>query len=209
MKKFRYDYNYKLFIITNLLSCLFLFGTIISYNKYFLDNKYFLSFWLFIIMFMINFINSFVFINNQGIRVKNDTIKIVDYFWFTKINLVDLKRVELKEIKKSKKSNLYGLLNEFYHPSTYMYKSDYVYNNGRVFKIIFYLGDNSTRESYFGWMYKERSITKVNKVVNKLENFISEINLLIKKKQKDKLLIRKNIINFTQILIDNDTIIEK
>ena len=67
-----------------------------------------------------------------------------------------------------------------------MYNSDYVYNNGRVFKIIFYLGDNSTRESYFGWMYKEKSITRVNKVVNKLENFISEINLLIPKKQKNK-----------------------
>ena len=63
-----------------------------------------------------------------------------------------------------------------------MYDSNYVYNNGRVFKIIFYLEDNSTRESYFGWMYKERSITKVNKVVSKLESFIREINLLIQKK---------------------------
>ena len=43
-----------------------------------------------------------------------------------------------------------------------------------------FLGDNSTRKSYFGWMYKEK-ITRVNKVVNKLENFISEINLLIQK----------------------------
>lgn len=178
MKKFRYDYNFKLFIITNLLSCLFLFGTIISYNKYFI------AFCLFIIMFTINFINSFVFINNQGLRVENDTIKIVDYFWFTKINLADLKRVELKEIKKSKKSNLYGLLNEFYHPSTYMYNSDYVYNNGRVFKIIFYLKNNTTKESYFGWMYKEKNIMKVEKIVNKLENFVHDINVTVQSKRK-------------------------
>jgi hypothetical protein len=65
-----------------------------------------------------------------------------------------------------------------------MYNSDYVYNNGRVFKIIFYLEDNSTRESYFGWMYKERSITKVNKVVNKLESFIRKINLSIQENKK-------------------------
>ncbi len=62
-----------------------------------------------------------------------------------------------------------------------MYNSDYVYNNGRVFKIIFYLKDNSVRESYFGWMYKEKSIEKVNKVLNKLETFINKINSLIQK----------------------------
>ena len=66
----------------------------------------------------------------------------------------------------------------------------YVYNNGRTFNIIFKIKDKSgyiIHKSYFGWMYKEKSIVRVNKVVNKLENFISEINLLIQKEQKDKL----------------------
>lgn len=175
MKKFRYDYNFKLFTITNLLSFIFLLATIISYSK----NV--IAFWSFIIMFMINFINSFVFINNQGIRIERGTIKIVDYFWFTKIKLNDLKFVEIRELKKEKKSNKYGLLHEFYHPSTYMYKCDYVYNDGKVFKIIFHLKDGTTKESYFGWMYKERSLKKVNKVEKKLENFIEEINGIIKK----------------------------
>jgi hypothetical protein len=178
--KFRYDYNCKMLIINILVSLLFLLITVASYGKGLI------VFCIFGLVFIICLLNTIVLILNQGITVGKKSVLIIDYFWFTRIDLVDLKRVELKEIKKDKKSNWYGLLNEFYHPSTYMYNSDYVYNNGRVFKIIFYLGDNSTRESYFGWMYKEKSITRVNKVVNKLENFISEINLLIQKKQKHK-----------------------
>ena len=179
-KRFKYDYNNKMFIVCFLCSLLFLSIFIWSFNKN-IVGCILTGFCTIALLF-----NTFVMIFNQGITVGKKNILIIDYFWFTKINLADLKRVELKEIKKGKKSNWYGLFNEFYHPSTYMYNSDYVYNNGRVFKIIFYLGDNSTRESYFGWMYKEKSITRVNKVVNKLENFISEINLLISKKQKNK-----------------------
>ena len=178
--KFRYDYNCKMLIFNILVTLLFFVLFVASYYKNLI------VFFICGLVFLICLLNTIVLIYNQGITVLKKSILIIDYFWFTKINLADLKRVELKEIKKGKKSNWYGLFNEFYHPSTYMYNSDYVYNNGRVFKIIFYLGDNSTRESYFGWMYKEKSITRVNKVVNKLENFISEINLLISKKQKNK-----------------------
>lgn len=174
--KFRYDYNCKMLIFNILVSLLFFVLFVASYYKNLI------AFFIFGLIFLICLLNTIVLIYNQGITVLKKSILIIDYFWFTKINLADLKRVEFIEIKKEKKSNWYGLFNEFYHPSTYMYNSDYVYNNGRVFKIIFYLEDNSTRESYFGWMYKEKSITRVNKVVNKLENFISEINLLIQKK---------------------------
>jgi hypothetical protein len=175
-KKFRYDYNYKVLFFSLLASTLFLILFAASYKKGII------AFCFCGIGFLICLLNTFILIYNQGITVGKKKILIVDYFWFTKINLSNLKRVELKEIKKDKKSNWYGFWNEFYHPYTYMCKSDYVYNNGRVFKIIFYLKDNSTRESYFGWMYKERSIAKVNKVVKKLEDFIREINLLIQKK---------------------------
>ncbi len=179
-KKFKYDYNNKMFIVCFLYSLLFLSIFIWSFNKNIVGCIVAGGCTIALLF------TTFVLIFNQGITVGKKNILIIDYFWFTKINLADLKRVELKEIKKDKKSNWYGFFNEFYHPSTYMYKSDYVYNNGRVFKIIFYLGHNNTKESYFGWMYKEKSIARVNKTVNKLENFISEINLLIQKKQKDK-----------------------
>ena len=175
--KFRYDYNYKLLIINFLALLLFLIIFVASYEKSLI------AFCIFGIVFLICLLNTIVLINNQGIIVREKNIFIIDYFWFTKINLADLNRVELKEIKKDKNNNLYGLLNEFYHPSTYMYNSDYVYNNGRVFKIIFHLRNNTTKESYFGWMYKEKSIMKVNKIVNKLENFVYNINLIVQANQ--------------------------
>jgi len=177
MKKiFRYDYNFKLFIITNIISFIFLLIAVVSYNKYII------AFWLLGIMFFISIINTFVFIYNQGIRVKNEKVIIVDFLWVTRFKLNELKYAEIKEIKKDKKDNLYGFMHEFYDPDTYMWKCDYVYNNGRVFNIIFYLKDGSTRKTYFGWMYKEKSSAKVNKIVIKLKNFIEEINQNCKKK---------------------------
>lgn len=176
--KFRYDYNYKMLIFNILVSLLFFVLFVTSYYKNLI------VFFIFGLVFLICLLNTIMLIYNQGITVRKKNILIIDYFWFTKIDLVDLKRVELKEIKKSKKNNWYGLLNEFYHPSTYMYNSDYVYNNGRVFKIIFYLKNNITYESYFGWMYKEKNILRVNKIVNKLEKFVCDINLIVQENRK-------------------------
>ena len=179
-KRFKYDYNNKMFIVCFLCSLLFLSIFIWSFNKN-IVGCILTGFCTIALLF-----NTFVMIFNQGITVGKKNILIIDYFWFTKINIKNLKWAEIKEIKKEKKGNLYGFIHEFYHPTTYMLKCYYVYNNGRVFKIIFHLKDGSIRETYFGWMYKEKSITRVNKVVNKLENFIEEINLSIQKKQKDK-----------------------
>ena len=173
MKKFRYDYNCKILFFNAIASLLFLVMFVASYAKSLL------LFCIFGLVFLICLLNTTVLIYNQGIRVGKKNILIIDYFWFTKIKLADLKRVELKEIKKDKKSNLYGFLNEFYHPSTYMYNSDYIYNNGRVFRIIFHLENGTTKETYFGWMYKEKRIKRVNKVTSKLENFVYDINLLL------------------------------
>ena len=108
-------------IINIFISLLFLVVAVISYCKSLI------AFCFFGILFLICLLNTFVLIYNQGIIVDKKKILIVDYFYFTKLNLSDLKRVELKEIKK------------------------------------------------------EKSIEKVNKVLNKLENFINKINFLIQK----------------------------
>lgn len=179
-KKFKYDYNWKMFIVCFFYSLLFLSIFIWSINKN-LVGCIVAGFCTIALLF-----TTFVLIFNQGITVGKKNILIIDYFWFTKIDLAEINRVEIKEIKKDKKSNLYGLFNEFYHPSTYMYNSDYVYNNGRVFKIIFYLKNNTIKESYFGWMYKEKNISRVNKIVKKLEKFICDINLLVQANRENK-----------------------
>ena len=132
-KQFKYDYNHKISIIFGLLSIIFLTIALVSYNK----NT--VAVCVFGIMFLITLISYFVFIKNQGIRVNDNIIRVVDYFWFTKIRVKDLKFAELRELTKEKKSNTYGFFHEFYHPTTYLYDCKYVYNNGKVFQIIFIL----------------------------------------------------------------------
>lgn len=175
MKRFRYDYKYKMLTVNILTSLLFLIVFIASFSKGII------IFCFFGLVFLICLLNTIVFIYNQGITITKKNIIIVDYFWFTKIYVSDLKWVEMKEIKKEKKGNLYGFFHEFYHPTTYMLKSDYIYNNGRVFKVIFHLKDGTIRETYFGWMYKEKNILKVKKTIKELEDFINYLNLILKK----------------------------
>lgn len=174
-KLFRYDYNYKLLIVCNFVSIIFLILFIASYNK----GPIIFCFFGFALL--ISLFNSFVFINNQGIKIKNDNIKVVDYLWFTKIKLNDLKYAEIQELKKEKRSNLYGFFHEFYHPTTYMYKCDYIYNNGKVFNIIFHLKDGTNRKTYFGWMYKEKNELKTIRITDELYTFVNTLNAMCKK----------------------------
>ena len=98
-----------------------------------------------------------------------------------KVNAIDL----LKQIPKKTKSKIYGFINEFFYPYTYMSHCDYVYNQGKVYNICFHLSDGTTVESYFGWLYREKEKT-VNKVEKKLLKFIEKINMLCKENRKNK-----------------------
>ena len=53
-----------------------------------------------------------------------------------------------------------------------MWKSDYFYNNGRVFNNIFYLDDDSTIKTYFVWLLKKYSWFK-------LEMFRTSVTYLV------------------------------
>lgn len=180
MKKFfRYDYNYKLFVIENIVSLLLLAIFIATFH-YNWDDR---GAWIIGVGCLINIIVTFALIKNQGIQIKNNNVIIVDYFsslFGRRFKLTQVKYVELKELKKEKRSNLYGFFHEFYHPNTYMLYCDYVYNHGRVFEIVFYLKDGSRRETYFGWMYREKNENTVARVYKSLESFVGEINDYVK-----------------------------
>ena len=179
MKKyFRYDYNYKLLILSNLPTAAFLAIAIASFEKN--DIGFFIS----ILASFFCFLNTYVFINNQGIRVTKGKVIIVDSLYLTSINLFDLKYVEVKELEKEQKFNIYGFLHEFFHRSTYMQYCDYTYNNGKVFKIVFYLKNGVSRESYFGWMYREKSKDKVSKIQSELTVFVKHINKVCQEYQQ-------------------------
>lgn len=72
---------------------------------------------------------------------------------------------------------------EYYTPSTYMVSCDYVYNNGKVYKIEIVMKNGFIYERYFGWMYKEKSLKRRQRVENKLKYTIESINRFIKEEK--------------------------
>ena len=67
---------------------------------------------------------------------------------------------------------------------------DYIYNNGKVFNVIINIrsknGGYSVYKSYFGWLYREKNIKKVEKVENQLIEFVKQLNDLCKDNRKNK-----------------------
>ena len=94
-----------------------------------------------------------------------------------KLAIKDIKYVALKQVQKKTKNNIYGFLNEFFYPHTYMTHCDYVYNQGKVYNICFYMKDGTIVKSYFGWLYRAKDET-VKKIEAKLLHFIKNINIL-------------------------------
>ena len=181
-KIFKYDYNYKMFILIHLVTVVFLILFILTLGSNIIGSL------VFALSLLINEINYFVNLKNQGVRLDKDIIKIHDNFGIAIINISDLNYAEVNELKKEKASNLHGLLCEFYHPATYMYQCDYVYNNGRVFNIVFRLKNGNIRKTYFGWMYKEKNKKRVEAKVKELYSFVDLINSDIKKFKQQQIL---------------------
>ena len=181
MKKFfKYDYNNRMLIITNLVSAIFLFFSCVAYSR-----NFFVVCWLLGAAFFLSLLNSWIIIKNQGIHIKEDMIVIVEDFHFTKLRFDEIKHIKIIKLKKQKRSNLYGFFHEFYHHNTYMWHCDYTYNHGEVFKIVFYLKNGYIqKETYFGWMYKEKRQSKVQEVQMKLEKFVQQINDICSQTQR-------------------------
>ena len=171
---FRYDYRYSLLAASIAVSLIF--GALSLLAIYF--EK--IAWWIVAIAFLFCIGNTFLYINNQGIRIKNNHVIIVDNLYFRKFALSEVKNVELQEIKKEKNTNLFGFFHEFYHSSTYMTHTDYVYNHGRVFRIVFHLKNGETQESYFGWLYREKNLKTVERVCGSLQKFINDLNAYVK-----------------------------
>lgn len=184
MKRFfRYDYNRRMFVVMNLISIGFLALSFLALRH---ESS---VWWLTGVAALLGFGAADIYVYHQGIRIKNNKVIIMDYLpgWFgRKFELSMVKYVELEELKKEKRSNLYGFFHEFYHANTYMFRCDYVYNHGRVFNIVFHLKDGSRMETYFGWLYREKNEKTVARVCKSLETFINEINEYVKEERKSK-----------------------
>lgn len=176
--KFKYDYNNKLFLINFILSIICLIFSLLVFEEI-------IGFIIFLMMAILLMFNSIFIVGQQGIKIKKNHIIIFDQLLIRKLRIENISYVSLKQIPKSTKSRLYGLFNEFFHPNTYMSHCNYTYNQGKVYYIYFHMCDGTIIESYFGWLYREKK-QKVDKIENKLLNFIKKINDLCKENRSKK-----------------------
>lgn len=129
--------------------------------------------------FMITVIGG-VFTLNEGIHFnyKKEKIIIVKGMTIQTIHMKDVKYISIEEISKNKKGNI---IQKFVDPINQIHlPSKYVYNNGKVFDIVFYMKKIGNIKIYYGWLYRTTSIKRINR---QLENF---------KKIKDNFLKYKN-----------------
>ena len=178
-KNFKYDYNNKVTILGIIVSLLFVVLAIIAY-------KDILGFIILILIAVIILLNTLFNIIPQGLHfnTKINQLVIVDEVFYRRFDINNIQYLSYQEVKKKVRKSIYGFFTEYYHPATYMSECDYVYNNGKVFIIKIYLKKGGIYQTYFGWMYKEKSKKRVMKKEEELKAFIDEINLYLKQKNK-------------------------
>ena len=125
-----------------------------------------------------------IFTFNEGIHFnfKKEKIIIIKGMMIKSINMKDVKYFSLEEINKTKKGNLTQKFVDTYDQVNM--PSKYVYNNGKVFNIVFYMKNIGNIKVYYGWLYRTRSIERINNQIEKFkkikENFMKYKNNKLK-----------------------------
>lgn len=121
-----------------------------------------------------------IFTFNEGIHFnfKKEKIIIIKGMMIKSINMKDVKYFSLEEINKAKKGNITQKLVDTYDQVNM--PSKYVYNIGKVFNIVFYMKNIGNIKVYYGWLYRTRSIERINNQIEKFnkikENFMKYKN---------------------------------
>lgn len=121
---------------------------------------------LLFLTFMVTLIGAF-FLLNEGIHFnyKKEKIIIVKGMSIKKINMPDIRYFNIEEISKRKGN----IIRRFFDTTDQInLPSNYVYNKGKVYNIVFHTIDGKTIKIYYGWLYKTNSI---DRIVKQLEKF--------------------------------------
>lgn len=157
---FKFDDKRKLFIIHFILGIFMLIASIFVID-------YVIIFVLFLFVGLFYIICS-IFILNTGIHFnyKKKKIIIIDFIFIKIINMKDVKYISIEEIHRKRKN--VGVPKFADSIDKAIYYSKYVYRNGKVFNIIFHL-QNQDILVYYGWLYKAKSIKRVEKQLEMLQ----------------------------------------
>lgn len=103
-----------------------------------------------------------IFIYNEGIHFdyEKEKIILVNNLMIKSIDMKNVKYFNL-ECKTTKKGKLIHRVFDTYDQVNF--STDHVYNNGQVYNFVFYLKDQTTITIYYGWLYRTRSIERIEK----------------------------------------------
>jgi len=157
---FKFDDNRVIFITMLLLTLIISIFTIVSILT---ESAIFTGLLLITILFIILTVFSY----NEGIHFnyKKEKIVIVDGFIIKILNMNDVKYFAIEEVSKKKKKNIVSKFSDSYKQ---IGQPSYVYNNGKVFKIIFHLKKGNLIISYHR-LYKTSSIERISKQLSKFQ----------------------------------------
>ena len=170
-RKFRFDYNYKMFspfIFLFIISIIFFLYSINSFNLLGIYTSIlFAVFWLASLLYGYSY---GLIINYKKKYIKLRTAIYTEKIYFNEIKFIDYHEKKIDKGKKWKNILRYLLRNH-----NFIY-AKYLFNEGKVFVICIHFQNGWTKEIEYPWMYKEKSKSKVVTVENKLRKMIEEFN---------------------------------
>ncbi len=110
-----------------------------------------------------------IFTYNEGIHFNynNGKIVIVKGMMIKTIEMKEVKYFNIEEIYKTKGNIITQKLVDTYDQVNL--PSKYVYNKGKVFNIIFYMKKVGNISIYYGWLYRTKSIQRINSQLKQFE----------------------------------------
>ncbi len=168
----KFDYNSFYTILTITLSGLFSL-------LFFLKTDIYLIYFIIGIIVLISIISSIYFYFFAGLHFnyQKEIILIHDGFFSQKIKMREIKYVEFFEIKKKKKRRLFTTIAEYGRTRFSLNEEPtYIYNNGKVFKIVFNLQDGRSIDFTYSVLFNERNTLVVKFHEEKIKTCIKEFD---------------------------------
>ncbi len=167
---FKYDSNNKFFIIVIFITLLFIVGTFV-----FRDFNFMII--IGISLSVIGTIGAFV-IYHTGVHInyKKKKIIIIDSLMRRVIPMSHIQFISLEEDLKIRKKRKLIFSPDSSYRAYWTDSSEFVYRNGKTFRIVFHMKDKSRLSSYYGWLYNEKSAEKVILQEDKIKLMIKEFS---------------------------------
>lgn len=160
---FKFDDKRIVSIILMIINCFLIVLSVLAVEV--------ISLFLFLIGALIVHTVAFIFVFNEGIHFcyRKERIVIVQGIMIKIIPMANVVSFSVEEIPKEKR----GIITQKITDTVDRVNtpSKYIYRNGKTFNIIFYLPDGEKIKVYYGWLYKSRSIGRINKQLGKIYEF--------------------------------------